>query len=234
MRSGVSSCAPRLQALARRPGWYFQSADGCLLLAWSGTAPSADRPALWHEAIEIRRALLAPVSSTVMSIPVAPRMERNRQSVRQSGRSWGRLTGALVGFFGSFIAFMAFMFSRGPTAGGFVFAAIAVLLGGVALGAFAGSRLGGRQADRSNRPTPEGAPAPTIGIGDAFGRVGAGAFAGWGLGSAIAMGLAMTLVQRPETRWSMPIVCFSPAALCLVLGGFAGYSFARRRADRRK
>ena len=25
--------APRLQALARCPGWYFQSADGCLLLA---------------------------------------------------------------------------------------------------------------------------------------------------------------------------------------------------------
>ncbi len=226
--------APRLEALARCPGWYVQSADGCLLLARSGTAPAADRPALWHEAIEIRRALSAPVSSAVMPIPVASGMERDRQSVRQSGRSWGRLTGAVVGFYGSFIAFMAFMFSRGPAAGRFSFAGIPVVLAGLALGAFAGSRLGGRQADGSYRPAQDGAPAPAIGIHDTFGRVGAGAFAGFALGGLIGMGLATVLTDVIPFHWAMAIVFFSPSVLCLLLGGLAGYRVARRRADRRK
>jgi hypothetical protein len=226
--------APRLEALARCPGWYVQSSGKCLVFACSGTAPAADRPALWHEAIEIRRALLAPVSSAVMPIPVAPGMERDRQSVRQSGRSWGRLTGAVIGFFGSFIAFMAFMFSGGPAAGRFMFAGIPVLLGGLALGAFAGSRLGRRLADRSYRPTPDGAPAPTIGIGDAFGWVVAGAFAGFVLGGVSGMGLVTVLTRVIPFHWVMVLVFFSPPVLCLLLGGFAGYRVARRRADRRK
>jgi hypothetical protein len=226
--------APRLEALARCPGWYVQSSGTCLLFACSGTAPAADRPALWHEAIELRRALLAPVSSAVMPIPVAPGMERDRQSVRQSGRSWGRLTGALVGFFGSFIAFMAFMFSRGPAAAPSMLAGIPVVLGGLAFGAFAGSRLGGRLADRSYRPTPDGAPAPTIGFGDAFGWVIAGAFAGFVLGGVSGMGLVTVLTRVIPFHWAMAIVFFSPPVLCLLLGGFVGYRVARRRVDRRK
>jgi hypothetical protein len=234
--------APRLEALARCPGWCIQSSGTCLLVARSGTARAADRPALWHEAIEIRRALLAPVSSAAMSIPVAPGMERDRQSNRQSGRSWGRLTGAVLGFFGGFIASGVFMFSRmGPAGPGHRPPALHLMplfffgstLGGLVIGTVVGTWLGGRLADRSYRPTPDGAPAPTIGIGDAFGWVVAGAFAGFFLGVAIAMGLAMTLMPRTEPRWWMPIVFFSPPVLCLLLGGFAGSRVARHRADRR-
>jgi hypothetical protein len=54
---------PRLEALARCPGWYIESTGSCLVFARVGTARAADRPALWREAIELRRALLAPVSS---------------------------------------------------------------------------------------------------------------------------------------------------------------------------
>ncbi len=235
--------APRLEALERCPGWYVQSADGCLLFARSGSAPAADRPALWHDAIEIRRALLAPVSSAVMPIPVAPGMERDRQSRRQSGRSWGRLTGAVLGFFGGSIAFSAFMFSRmGPAGPGHRPPALHLMplfffgstLGGLLIGTVVGTWLGGRLADRDYRPTPDGAPAPTIGINDAFGWVVAGAFAGFCLGGLIGMGLATVLTRVISFHWVLPIVFFSPPVLCLLLGGFAGYRVARRRAGRRK
>jgi hypothetical protein len=235
--------APRLEALARCPGWYVQSSATCLLFARSGTAPAANRPALWHEAIEIRRALLAPVSSAAMSIPVAPGMERDRQSNRQGGRSWGRLSGTVLGLFGGFIAFSVFMFSRmGPAGPGHRPSALHLMplvffgstLGGLLIGTVVGTWLGGRLADRSYRPTPDGAPAPTIGINDAFGWVVAGAFAGFVLGAVIGMGLATVLARVIPFHWVMPIVFLSPPVLCLLLGGFAGYRVARRRADRRK
>jgi len=223
--------APRLEALARQPGWHVQSADGCLLLLRSGTAPAAARPTIWREAIELRRALLAPVSSGLMSIPPAPGMERDRQRNRQSGRRWGGLAGAVVGFFGSFIAFGAVMFSRrpGPGPGPFIFAFFPVVLGGLVVGAVAGTRLGGWLADRGYRPTPDGAPAPRINRGWVF----AGAMAGWVLGGAIGMGLTALFTRQIEARWVMPITFFTPGLLCLVLGGFAGYRVARGRASRR-
>jgi hypothetical protein len=102
------------------------------------------------------------------------------------------------------------------------------------IGTVVGTWLGGRLADRSYRPTPDGAPAPTIGINDAFGWVVAGAFAGFFLGGVIGMGLATVLTRVISFHWVMPIVFFSPPVLCLLLGGFAGYRVARRRADRRK
>ena len=103
---------PRLEALARCPGWHVESTGSCLVFARRGTARAADRPALWREAIELRRALLAPVSSASLPIPVAPRMERDRRSNRQSGQSWGCLTGAVVGIFGGMIALMSVSFNR--------------------------------------------------------------------------------------------------------------------------
>src|SRR5262249_26072911 len=53
--------APRLEAMAQYPNWHVQSASGLLVLALSWTAPAADRPALWLEALELRRALLVPL-----------------------------------------------------------------------------------------------------------------------------------------------------------------------------
>jgi hypothetical protein len=223
---------PRLEALARCPGWHIESSGSCLVFARDGTARAADRPALWREAIELRRALLAPVSSALVPIPAAQGMEHDRLSQHRSGRSWGGIAGAAVGCFGSFIAFGALWLSRrpGPGPDPLFFAFIPVVLGGLAIGAFAGTRLGGRLAERSYQPTPDGAPAPQVGEGWVF----AGAFAGWGLGSVIGMGLSMAVGRLVPVPWLMPIVIFSPALLCLILGGVAGYRVARRRADRRK
>jgi hypothetical protein len=222
--------APRLEALARYPGWHVLSADGCLLFARSGTAAAADRPALWREAIELRQALLAPVSSAVMPIPAAAGMERDRVSSRRTGQSWGCLTGVLVGFFGSFIAFAAVMFSGRPGPGN-VFAFGPVVLGGTAVCALAGRWLGGLLADRFYRPPAESAPA--LRFGNAWGWVVPGAFAGWILGLVIGLGLATTVVPRIPARWAGPVVFFSPPALCLLLGGYAGYRIARWRAAAR-
>jgi hypothetical protein len=55
--------APRLEAMAQYPNWHVQSAGGFLVFALSWTAAPADRPALWQEADDIRRALLALLSS---------------------------------------------------------------------------------------------------------------------------------------------------------------------------
>jgi hypothetical protein len=219
---------PRLEALARCPGWHIESTGSCLVFARDRTARAVDRPALWREAIELRRALLAPGSSAVVPIPAAPEMERDRQSQQRSGRSWGGIAGAAVGCFGSLIAFGAVWLSRrpGPGPDPLFFAFLPVVLGGLAIGAFAGTRL----ADRSYRPTPDGAPAPQVGKGWVF----AGAFAGWFLGGVIGMGLSMAVGRLVQAPWLMPIVIFSPALLCLILGGVAGYRVARRRADRRK
>ncbi len=61
----------------------------------------------------------------------------------------------------------------------------------------------------------------------------AGAVLGWIVGAAI--GMALTLVVMPHVRamWLMPILFFSPPVLSLVLGGFAGLAFARRRVAER-
>ena len=155
-------------------------------------------------------------------------MERDRQSRRSSGRAWGGIAGALVGFFGSFIAFGAVMFSRGPAAGRLFLPFFLIIPVGAVVGAIAGSQLGGWLASRSYRPTRDGAPTPSVGKGWIF----AGAFAGWPLGIAIGMGLAVVLTRRIQAQWMMPIVFFSPGLLGLLLGGFAGYRVGRWRAIR--
>jgi hypothetical protein len=226
---------PRLEALAKYPGWYIQSADGCLLAARSGAAPATDRPALWHEAIEIRRALLAPVSSALLPIPAAPGMERDRERARQIGRSGGALVGVVAGFFGSFIAFAASTFGRGRAGHQFVFAIFPLMIGGVVVGALVGRTLGGRLADRSYRPSSDGAPAPQVSIRSAWGWIIAGSFLGWIVGGIIAMGLATTVLpKKGQPGWWVPIAFFSPPAICFISGGVAGYRVAQGRAVKRE
>jgi len=74
--------------------------------------------------------------------------------------------------------------------------------------------------------TPGGAPPPKIHKG----WVVAGAFLGWVLGAAVGMGLKMVVARQLQATWLTPILFFSPPVLLLVLGGFAGLTFARRRA----
>jgi hypothetical protein len=231
-------CAPRLEALAVQRAWHVQSADGFLVFARKGTAPAADRSVLWQEAAELRRALLAPVSDAATVIPAAPGMDLGRQRNRLIGRRAGGLGGAVVGFFGSFIAFATVMASRmGPHAGGlrqpgaprWFFAFCGVLFGGLVIGGIVGSWLGGRIADRFCRPTPEGTPALRI----SKGWVVVGAILGWVIGGAIGMGLTMVVTRQIQAYWVVPITLFSPPVLCLVVGGFAGYRVACERAVRR-
>jgi hypothetical protein len=226
-------CAPRLEAMAQYPNWHIQSASGFLVFALSWTAPAADRPALWHEALELRRALLAPLSSDVTPIPAAPGMDVGRQRNRRDGRRAGCLAGAVVGFFGGGIAFSALMASRirqlhliGPT---LALAFPGIVLGGLFVGALAGKWLGGLVADLRYSPTPGGAPPPKIHRG----WVGAGAFLGCVIGAAVGMGLTMVVERQVQARWLIPILFFSPPVLFLVLGGFAGLTFARRRVAQR-
>jgi hypothetical protein len=222
--------APRLEAMAQYPNWHVQSASGFLVFALSWTAPAADRPGLWHEALELRRALLAPLSPAVTPLPAAPGMDVGSQRNRQDGRRAGCYAGALFGFFGSGIAFGAFMSSQihqlhriGPT---LVFAFPGIVLGGLLVGALAGRWLGGLVADLRYRPTPGGARGRKIHKG----WVAAGAVMGWIIGGAIGMGLTAVFARRVRADWLMPIVFFSPPVLCLILGSFAGLIFARRRA----
>jgi hypothetical protein len=100
------------------------------------------------------------------------------------------------------------------------------MFGGLLIGAFLGSWLGGLAADLRYRPSPGGVAAPRI----SRGWVGAGAFLGWIVGSAIGVGLTAFFAPAPRVAWLMPILFFTPPVLCLVLGGFAGLNFARRRA----
>jgi hypothetical protein len=222
--------APKLEAMARQPGWHVQASDGCLLLLRSGTVPAAERPTIWRDAIELRRALLAPASSALLPIPAAVGMERDRQGNRQRGRMWGGLAGAVVGFFGAFIVFTSFMFGRrmGPGLGPspLFYAFFPTMVGGLGLGGFVGSRLGKWLADRDYRPSPERIPARPVSRGWVIG----GAFAGWALGIPIGMTLTFLIDRVIHIPWLMPITFFGPPLLCLVLGGFSGYRVARRRA----
>jgi hypothetical protein len=235
-------CSPRLEAMTQLPNWHVQSAGGLLVFALSWTAPAADRPALWHEALEIRRALLAPLSRAMNPIPAAPGMDVDRQRNRRDGRRVGRVAGAVIGFFGHFIVFSTFMASlMGPRAPGVrppVLATLAPFLlvgffggmfGGLLIGAVIGSWLGGLVADLRYSPSPGGVAAPRI----SKGWVAAGAFLGWIVGAVIGMGMTAVFAPGPRVPWLMPILFFSPPVLCLVLGGLAGLNFARRRAAQR-
>jgi hypothetical protein len=51
--------APRLEAKAQYPNRQIQSASGFLVFALSWTAAAEERAALRHEALKLRRALLA-------------------------------------------------------------------------------------------------------------------------------------------------------------------------------
>jgi hypothetical protein len=228
----------RLEAMAQYPNWHVQSANGLLVFALSWTVAAADRPELWHEALELRRALLAPLPRGMTPIPAAPGMDVDRQRARRGGRRAGRLAGAVLGLFGSFIAFGAFMTSRmGPGQPRLRPAVLHLLpfiyfgsiFGGLLFGAVVGSWLGGRIADLRYRPSPGGAPAPRINQGWVY----AGAFLGWIVGAAIGMGLTAVFMRVIRPVWLTPILFFSPSVLCLVLGGFAGLNFARRRAAQR-
>jgi uncharacterized membrane protein YfcA len=57
--------------------------------------------------------------------------------------------------------------------------------------------------------------------------------AGWFIGGLIGMVLTASLARRIGARWAEPILFFSPALFGLFLGAFAGYCFARRRAEKR-
>ena len=81
-------------------------------------------------------------------------------------------------------------------------------------------------ADVGYKPTSGGAPALRI----SKGWVVAGAMSGCVVGTAIGMGFTTIVMRAVRALWLMPILFFSPAVLGLVLGGFAGLAFARRRA----
>jgi hypothetical protein len=225
--------APRLEAMSHYPNWHVQSASGLLVLALSWTAPAADRPALWHEALELHRALVAPLSPDVTPIPAAPGMDVGRQRARGEGRRAGCLAGAVICFFGSGIAVVSFIASRirqlHLVAPWLVPAFPGIVLGGLLVGALTGRWLGGFVADLRYRPTRRGAPPPKIHKGWVF----AGAGLGWIVGLAIGMGLAIVVIPHVQPMWLRPIFCFSPPVLCLILGGLAGLRVARQRAATR-
>ena len=134
---------PLMVALERQPGWFIQSADGCLVLAHRGIAPGEERATLWHEAAELRRAFLTRESSARMPIPAAPGMERGREENRRAGQVGGGVAGLVLGFFGSFIAFAAYFFNqKGPSRGYTILAFFPVMIGGLVV-VRCGGHLGG-------------------------------------------------------------------------------------------
>jgi hypothetical protein len=224
-------CAPRLEAMAQCPWWYVQSADGLLVFALDRIAPAAERPALWSEAVELRRGLRAPVSPAVAPIPAAPGMDVDHQRNRREGRRAGGWVGAMVGFFGSFLALASFLFSRTRPPPALFLGSPLIGMSALVVGALLGARLGGCIADLRYRPAPKEAPAPRISFSN--GWVLAGALLGSVVGMAIGMGLTMVVMRPGRPTWAIPILFFSPPFVCLVLGGFAGLRFARRRAAQR-
>lgn len=95
--------APPLELLARHPGYHIQSSGEFLIVAVDGIAPTTDRPALWHEAAGLRRALLSLRSNSEDTIPAVPGMDIGRQRARRDGHNVGCLAGAALGFFIGFI-----------------------------------------------------------------------------------------------------------------------------------
>ena len=221
---------PLMAALAGHASWFVESADGCLVLAHRGIAPGEERATLWQEATELRRAFLAPGSSARLPIPAAPGMERGREENRRVGRAGGAMAGAFVGFFGSFIAFATVTLNRrvGPDPHA-MFALLPIMIGGLVVGACAGTWVGRWLADRTFRPAPDGAPAPKIGRG----WVLAGAFVGWGIGVVVGITLVTFIGKLVPNGWFLPIVFFSPPLLFVVLGGVAGHRIGRRWQTRR-
>jgi hypothetical protein len=221
---------PLMAALAAQPGWFIQSADGCLVLAHKGIAPGEERATLWREAAELRRAFLARASSARVPIPAAPGMERGREENRRVGRAGGAMAGAVVGFFGSFIAFATLTLNgRGGPNPYAMFAFLPIMIGGLVVGVFVGTSVGRWLADRTYRPAPDGAPALKI----ARGWVIAGAFIGWAVGLVIGLGMVTVIGKLVPNGWFLPIVFFSPPILFVVLGGIAGHRVGRRWQIRR-
>lgn len=225
--------SPRLEALAQCPNWHIQSAGGLLVFALSWTAPAADRPALWQEALELRQALLAPLASDAAPVPAVPGMDVGRQRNRRGGHRAGAMVGAVVGFFGSFIAAASLLagqikqIHRFGTALGLAFPFI--VLGGLIVGVLTGRWLGGLVADLRYSSTADEPPPSRIHKG----WVAAGALLGWIAGGAFGMGLSAIVNQRAQASWLMPIHFFAPPVLFLILGGCAGQKLARRRTERK-
>jgi hypothetical protein len=231
--------APRLELLARHPRWHIQSSGEVVIFAVDGIVPAADRPALWHEAAGIRRALLSLRSSSVVAIPSVPGMDIGRQRARRDGRRTGCLAGAIAGFFIGFIAFSAFMTGRsgpghhhlGPAARSlwtpfYFFGGIA---GGTLLTALAGRWLGGRVAEQAFNPAHAIVVLPPI----SKAWIILGASLGWIGGLVIGLIVMSNIQPPPGAMWIGPILFFSPGAVFFILGGFAGLAIARSRAARR-
>jgi len=222
----------RLDALSQTPGWHIQATSGLLVFAVDQTAPAADRPALWNEAVELRRVLLAPANPDESPIPAAPGMDVGRQLNRRDGRRAGCLAGGVISFFAGFIAMIIITVSRmGPHGAGaaqaanlLVLAFFPTVLGSPLVGAIVGRWLGGRLADLRYRPNPAGARAPKI----SRGWVIAGALLGWVVGAAIGIGLVSLAGPAMRNSWIMFILFFAPPVVCLILGGFAGLRRAKR------
>ena len=231
--------APRLELLARHPRWHIQSSGDSLIFAADRSVPLAERPALWHEAARFRRALLSLRSSSKDTIPAVPGMDVGRQRARRDGRNAGCLAGAVTGFFIGFIAFSAFM--TGPSGPGhdqpgrpglslwttsYFFGSI---LGGTLLAALAGRWLGGRLADKNYDPAYANVVLPPL----SKAWILLGAFLGWIGGLVIGLIVMSNFQPPPGAMWVGPILFFSPGAVGLVSGGFAGLTVARSRAARR-
>jgi hypothetical protein len=227
-------CAPRLAGMVQHAGWHVQTTDRLLIFAVDGIAALADWPALWHEANELRRALLAPVSSAFAPIPAAPGMDVDRRRNRFNGRFSGSLAGGVLGFIGAGVAFATFMVSqmglgRPGSAHSWAIDLFPVVvsggaLGGLLTGAFGGWWLGGAVADLRYRPKPKGTRPRKMGW------IVGGAFVGWAVGVLIGLGLLLAFAHGERPTWLGLVLFLSSPILCLFLGGLVGLGLARRRA----
>ena len=229
--------------LAARPGWSAQSSGGHLAL-WrgegnelavalgmsAGFVPAEDRPGLNEDAVAIADALRAahdrPASST--GLPPVPAGIVQARGGRETGGRLGAFAGAAFGFFGGFGLFAAWMIAnKGESAGRYVLAVMpAASLGGAAVGAFAGSRLGRRLI-----PVPAGA-GPWRRL-SAIGP-GVGVVLGVILGGAVGGSAVSRLAPAEGPTWVAAVLFFGGigacAALGLILGGFLTLSVHARRA----
>ena len=105
-------CTPRLEAMAQYPNWHVQSAGGFLVFALSWTAAAADRTGTLGGG---PRTSPGAAGAAVLSRDSDSRRARDGRgppAARRGGRRAGCLAGAVLGGFGSFIAFSAFMATR--------------------------------------------------------------------------------------------------------------------------